>query len=277
MGDEGRIYVAEDIVPAYRSLLPHADLILPNAFEAELLSEQKITDMLSLVSAITKLHLTYQIPHIIVTSLRISPKSGRRMSNTETDTLVVVGSSCTSDGSPRIFKVDAPSLPIFFSGTGDMFAALIACRLREATINFTFNPKDAPSETNSTPHLLSTRSWMPPDAVPATETPLAKATEKVLRSMHAVLVKTAEARSESLSYGNRGNVGRTKLGLDDLTDEEAGLNDEEKKQRHLRRTKASEVRVVKYVDEMRNPPETGGVQFLARPVEIAAADGDARR
>lgn len=35
MGDEGRIYVAEDVVPAYRSLVPHADLILPNQFEAE--------------------------------------------------------------------------------------------------------------------------------------------------------------------------------------------------------------------------------------------------
>lgn len=35
MGDNGRIYVAEDVVPAYRSLLHHADLILPNQFEAE--------------------------------------------------------------------------------------------------------------------------------------------------------------------------------------------------------------------------------------------------
>lgn len=94
MGDEGRLYVAEDIVSAYRDLLPHADLILPNAFEAELLSETKITDMHSLIAAITKLHKTYQVPHIVVTSLRISPKSGRRLSNTETDTLVVVGSSC---------------------------------------------------------------------------------------------------------------------------------------------------------------------------------------
>ena len=94
MGDEGRLYVAEDIVPAYRALLPHADLILPNAFEAELLSEMKITGMDSLIAAITKLHKTYQVPHIVVTSLRLSTKTGRRMSNTETDSLVVVGSTC---------------------------------------------------------------------------------------------------------------------------------------------------------------------------------------
>lgn len=35
MGDNGKIYVAEDVVPAYKSLLPYADLILPNQFEAE--------------------------------------------------------------------------------------------------------------------------------------------------------------------------------------------------------------------------------------------------
>jgi pyridoxine kinase len=35
MGDNGNLYVAQDVVPAYKSLLPHADLILPNQFEAE--------------------------------------------------------------------------------------------------------------------------------------------------------------------------------------------------------------------------------------------------
>lgn len=35
MGDNGRIYVAEEVVPAYKSLVPYADLILPNQFEAE--------------------------------------------------------------------------------------------------------------------------------------------------------------------------------------------------------------------------------------------------
>lgn len=35
MGDNGKLYVAQDVVPAYKSLLSHADLILPNQFEAE--------------------------------------------------------------------------------------------------------------------------------------------------------------------------------------------------------------------------------------------------
>lgn len=35
MGDHGKLYVAPDVVPAYKSLLPNADVILPNQFEAE--------------------------------------------------------------------------------------------------------------------------------------------------------------------------------------------------------------------------------------------------
>ena len=35
MGDNGQLYVAQDVVPAYRKLINHADLILPNQFEAE--------------------------------------------------------------------------------------------------------------------------------------------------------------------------------------------------------------------------------------------------
>jgi pyridoxal/pyridoxine/pyridoxamine kinase len=35
MGDEGKIYVSEEVVPAYKNLLRDADLILPNQFEAE--------------------------------------------------------------------------------------------------------------------------------------------------------------------------------------------------------------------------------------------------
>lgn len=35
MGDNGKLYVAEEIVPAYKELVRHADLILPNQYEAE--------------------------------------------------------------------------------------------------------------------------------------------------------------------------------------------------------------------------------------------------
>jgi len=93
MGDQGRLYVNEDIVPVYKSLVRDADLILPNCFEAELLADMAITDMASLTMAIAKLHKTYQTPHIIVTSLRIPTASEGAQTK---ETLAVVGSSCRS-------------------------------------------------------------------------------------------------------------------------------------------------------------------------------------
>lgn len=38
MGDNGRVYVSDDVIPVYKQMLPYADLILPNQFEAEFVS-----------------------------------------------------------------------------------------------------------------------------------------------------------------------------------------------------------------------------------------------
>lgn len=35
MGDQGRLYVNDDVIPAYKKIIPYADLVLPNQFEAE--------------------------------------------------------------------------------------------------------------------------------------------------------------------------------------------------------------------------------------------------
>lgn len=46
MGDEGRLYVPQEMVDAYRSeILPLASVLVPNQFEAELLSQCKITSI----------------------------------------------------------------------------------------------------------------------------------------------------------------------------------------------------------------------------------------
>ena len=46
MGDEGRLYVPPDMVDAYRSdILPLASVLVPNQFEAELLSQCKINSV----------------------------------------------------------------------------------------------------------------------------------------------------------------------------------------------------------------------------------------
>ncbi|EZF29807.1 pyridoxal kinase [Trichophyton interdigitale MR816] len=253
MGDQGRIYVNEDVVPAYKALVPHADLILPNQFEAELLSGIKITSAENLVDAVTVIHRTYNVPHVIVTSVQLpgppssSASSVISLSTADNssvsqdarpdNTLAVFGSTMRSDRSARLFKVEVPRLDCFFSGTGDMFGALMVGRLREAVFN-------------DSPALRETASWISPDNVATTDLPLAKATEKVLASMHTVLEKTMIARNEELArYQNE----------DERNDVEfAHLPEEERKaalekRARLRASKAAEVRLVRNVEHVRHP------------------------
>jgi pyridoxine kinase len=258
MGDNGRLYIPEPEVPAYKSLLRYADLILPNQFEAELLSEVKIQDLSSLASAVHALHRDYSIPHLIITSLRISKVSEKTLSSTvngsttnteDEDVLSVVGSSATSNGDPRLWRIDIPAYPVFFSGTGDMFAALIVVRLREAA---------------AATGLLNTASWRSPDNVPAVETPLARAAEKVLASMQAVLGKTYEAYKEEIpkieAASDRAGCGEG----------EDAIQAEEKK-KHLKKTKAAEVRVVRNVQDLLNPPDVDRYKAQALDVEYKKA------
>ena len=135
----------------------------------------------------------------------------------------IIGSTArSSDFSPRLFRIDVPAIDCFFSGTGDMFAAITVVRLREAVTQA---------------GLTGTKSWVSPDEMEATELPLAKAAEKVLGSMHAVLVKTMEARD--LEVAGMGAV------LEQEKDSE--------KRVWLRKMKAAEVRVVRCLDDLKHP------------------------
>ncbi|KAF1833043.1 Ribokinase-like protein [Decorospora gaudefroyi] len=282
MGDNGKLYIPEDEVPEYKSLLREADLILPNQFEAELLSDTPITDLKSLAAAVQVLHKTYQVPHVIITSLRLTrdnqtipsrpaskagtgthtpsepqpfdaatshpstwptskpskPSQAPQLDLSGIENLTIIGSTATSDHKPRLFRIDTPQLPLFFSGTGDMFAALTIPRLIEAV------------HAASTPdlNLHSKPSWRSPDSVPADELPLAKACQKVLASMQAILAKTTQTcQSKMAAYDAR--AAKEGRGEGDEADEEI------MQKRHLALMNASEVTVPRFVKELIDPPD----------------------
>lgn len=189
------------------------------------LSGHTITSLPTLIAAVSTLHKIHRIPHIIITSVRL-PSSA--------DTISIFGSTASSEYSPRLFKIDVPALDCFFSGTGDMFAALILVRLREAA---------------QAASLGEVRSWISPDEVDGVDLPLAKAAEKVMGSMHAVLVKTKRTRDRLLqAFTNGGD-----------TDTHEGPLQERMR---LREAKAAEVRVVQCLEELRSPK----ILFRAEPV-----------
>jgi pyridoxine kinase len=198
--------------------------------------------MSSLVEAIRILHNTFHTPHILITSVTFpSPGSAPSLS--------VVGSTITSTNTPRIFQIQVPSLDCFFSGTGDMFAALMVVRLREAVVEVE--------------GLSKMDAWISDDSVAPTDLPLARAAERALASMQEVLRRTMDFRDaevkkiESMALDEMEDVN----GNSDADEKE---KEEEQRSRHLKMTRAAEVRLVRNLDCLRKPV----VKFRAEKVDF---------
>lgn len=161
MGDDGQLYVAEEVIPFYKSIIPNADVILPNQYEAEWLSDCKIDTIDSISPCLEQLHQLYKVRNIVISSLRLASHPG---------VILCCGSTATTEFKARAFMLEAPIIDGPFVGTGDLFAALLLARLHP------FAGKLVPDDTSS-----------------PTELPLAKALEYVIASMQGVLLKTREA------------------------------------------------------------------------------------
>lgn len=181
------------------------------------------------------MHEKYHIPHIVITSVSLAHPEHPDF------TLCVVGSTMTSDRRPRAFKIVFSAIDAYFSGTGDMFAALMVVRMREAV--------------HRTPGLRGAASWVSADGVGALELPLARAAEKVLASMHEVLAKTAEGMGVEMQ--------RARAAASAAAAAHGGTaSEEDERTLRLRRSKACELRLVRNIDALKFPT----VELRAVPV-----------
>ena len=129
MGDDQKMYVSPEMLPVYRELCALADFVFPNAFEAEsvlrqfdrspsfrLLSGIKITDTLSALEAIHKIH-EMGSKTVILTSGEFTDKAS--------GSLYLIASTRTTPHSYLRFMIQLPKHECRFTGTGDLFAALV--------------------------------------------------------------------------------------------------------------------------------------------------------
>lgn len=189
--------------------------------------------MTSLTRAIEVIHTKYGVPHIVLTSVSLDNDDNSNghdgTSSPNRKTLSVVGSTMTaSTRKPRAFKIRFPAIDAYFSGTGDMFAALMVVRMRQAV--------------TAAGALGQTGSWLSPDDVDALDLPLARAAERVLASMHEVLAATCESMKAEVKRA------------------EADIGGDDEKRMHLARSKAAELRLVRHLGSLREPT----VEFKAQ-------------
>lgn len=123
MGDDGQMYVAKELLPFYRDqLIQLADVLVPNQFEAELLTGIAINCEKDAWKAIDALH-NKGVPLIVISSSSLSSTS---------DTIVAIAShqkSSPNGAQLERVKVEIPKIPASFVGTGDLTAALLTAWL----------------------------------------------------------------------------------------------------------------------------------------------------
>ena len=202
--------------------------------------------MASIGRAIQVMHERFAVPHIVITSVSLPPPAP------PVSSLSVVGSSMTSDRRARAFKIVFPAIDCYFSGTGDMFAALMVVRMREAVHN-NHHARGQPQQQQNgvVPSLSEREAWLSDDSVEALDLPLAKAAEKVLASMHEVLSKTAENIERSMQKTRAGVAAAAEV--DGVGADAAAEAEAERKKVHLLKSKAAELRLVRHLDSLRYP------------------------
>ncbi|XP_031841260.1 pyridoxal kinase [Nomia melanderi] len=139
MGDNGKMYVPEALKEIYKTeIVPLADIIVPNQYELELLTDVNISTINELKYAIKKLHQAG--PKII------------SVSSTEINGKLTAISSTAKDNS--LIKIDIPKIPTNFTGSGDLFAALFL-----AHTYLQDNMEDAFAKTVNTLHSVLLKTF----------------------------------------------------------------------------------------------------------------------
>jgi pyridoxine kinase len=131
LGDNGRLYVPEVLVPIYRDvLIPLSSLVTPNQFEAEILTGVKISDVASLNESLDKLH-SLGAKSVVITSTDKSLSGDDQLWMFASCPLEEVSNSrklsktsAEVTTSTRRFGIKMPRLDFNFAGTGDLTAAL---------------------------------------------------------------------------------------------------------------------------------------------------------
>ncbi|XP_076662279.1 pyridoxal kinase isoform X2 [Halictus rubicundus] len=109
MGDNGQMYVPEELKEIYKTeIVPLADIIVPNQYELELLTDIKTNTIEEVRTAIKVLHK--EGPHTVAVS---SAEIGNKLT-----------AICSTVKDNKVIKIDIPKIPASFTGSGDLFAAL---------------------------------------------------------------------------------------------------------------------------------------------------------
>lgn len=130
LGDHGKFYVPQNLVPLYRDLvLPVADVTTPNQFEVEQLTGITIRTMEDVHKACDALH-SIGPSTVFITSVVLDDPNASE--DTDKKTISIIASrrpknAEKGDDKPQkeLWHIECPMIPGAFVGTGDLTASLL--------------------------------------------------------------------------------------------------------------------------------------------------------
>jgi len=124
LGDNGKLYVPEDLVQIYREeVLPLATILTPNHFEAELLTDMSITTVDQAFAACAALH-NQGVHTVVITSASLDASASEEMITLLASQRHAGAADGTTPADTR-YRLDIPKIQGSYTGTGDLTAALI--------------------------------------------------------------------------------------------------------------------------------------------------------
>jgi pyridoxine kinase len=139
LGDKGEFYVPRELVPLYQQqIIPLADVLTPNQFEAEQLTGIRILSLDDAKKACAALH-DLGPSLVIITSLELASPTAHddeAVSNPKGGSVITILASqqegppnrlCNTDmpTTTGMWRIDCPIIPGHFTGTGDLCAAML--------------------------------------------------------------------------------------------------------------------------------------------------------
>ncbi|XP_072441947.1 pyridoxal (pyridoxine, vitamin B6) kinase a isoform X2 [Chiloscyllium punctatum] len=126
MGDkrngDGYMYVPENLLPAYKEkVVPLADIITPNQYEAEILAGRKMNTEKEAIEVMDILHAMGPDTVVITSSDLPSALGDNYLVTLGSQRKVIAGGSRVTE---RI-RMEIPKVDAVFVGTGDLFAAML--------------------------------------------------------------------------------------------------------------------------------------------------------
>jgi pyridoxine kinase len=251
-------------------------------FALRILADLEITSLDSLKQVLMTLHTKHRVPHVLFTSVELPQEDLERIGlqrnlSDGSPGMTLIGSSMEGDASGsrlRPWVIQFPEVQGYFSGVGDLFAALLVGRYKR--------PKEAQSVTTSAPPSrsdsplpnqqhpgigLRTNSSLL-DELHSAPTPLSRATELAIASVQAVLAQTSEHIARAPPMPSQEEWEASLFTPASIKDGQKDLGEEEREQRWKAQEKVEnfrrrELKIVQSRDGIEEPV----VKYRARWLE----------